>query len=482
VPAGSCFAPFSAGCRPSRGGDTLIPLAHFSTAPFYPAPRIDADDHRLGWIDIALVCIFLAGLYTHYTVQISASIPFPSAPAGIAGLVMLWRRRDRVTPLALMTLLGVVLLYLCSILCATDLSFLGRRFNGFVQLVYSIVIGYALFLTLAEASRRQIAALFLGFSLVILIGCLLEDYGGLRPISDAVRQKLYSSGIYDADYRDELLYGGVRPKFFASEPASVTFTYSLFSFVWMVTSRWRWKLAVYFALIGLGTFAMPGPTLLLMVLLILPYALFVAGRKAGSDGNQLDFVHLLKVSCLAAILIGAVAIMANSIFSERLKEITAGNDASFFYRVQGPAIAARYVAEHFPIAGAGLTGEPYVERDIANEYLRSPAYSRDWPILSAATELVINFFFLHWIYLGLVWGSIMVAAVTVWLRAIGVSNAAFCWLVWAILGQASGAYVGPLAWAVLYLAGAAALAHQQAEPALATLRPRASPRERWRWA
>jgi hypothetical protein len=428
------------------------------------------------------MCTFLAGLYTHYTPQISANIPFPSAPAGIAGLLMLWRQRNRVTPLAVAALLGVVLLYLCSILAATNLSFLGRRFNGFVQLVYSLVIGYGLFLTLVTASRRQLAAVFLAFSLIILIGCLLEDYGGLRPISDAVRQKLYSSGIYDADYRDELLYGRVRPKFFASEPASVTFTYSLFSFIWVVTSRWRLKLPIYAALIGLGAFAVPGPTLLLMVLLILPYALFVAGRKPGSSGSRLDLAHLLKVACLAAILIGAFAVMANSIFAERLKDITAGNDASFFYRVRGPALAARYVIAHFPIAGAGLTGEPYIERDIADEYLRSPAYSRDWPIVSPATELVINFFFLHWIYLGLVWGSIMVAAVTVWLRAIGVPSAAFCWLVWAILGQASGAYVGPLAWAVLYLAGAAALVHQQVEPTLVTLRPSAPMRPRWRWA
>ena len=398
-------------------------------------------------------------------------------------MLMLWRRRDGITPLASATLLGVVLLYLCSILSATDLAFLGRRFNGFVQLVYSLIIGYALFLTLTAASRRQIEFVFLGFSLVILAGCLLEDYGGLRPLSDAVRQQLYTSGIYDSDFRDELLYGRVRPKFFASEPATVTFTYSLFSFIWMATSRWRWKFAVYVALIALGTFAMPGPTLLLMVLLILPYALFVAGRKSGADASHLDLAHFLKVACLAAVLIGAFAVMANSIFSERLKDITAGNDASFFYRVRGPALAARYIAEHFPIAGAGLTGEPYIEREIADEYLRSPAYSRDWPIVSPATELVINFFFLHWIYLGLVWGSIMLAAVTIWLRVIGVPSAAFCWLVWAILGQASGAYVGPLAWAVLYLAGAAALAHQQAdEPAPAALGSSVLTRPRWRWA
>ncbi len=458
-----------------RGSDPSI-------ASLYPMRYNDLVQRRLGWVDIALVCVFLAGLYTHYTIQISATVPFPSAPSGIAGLLMLWRRRDSITPLALAVLMGVVLLYLCSILAATDLAFLGRRFNGLVQLVYSLVIGYALFLTLSVASRRQIEFVFLGFSLVILAGCLLEDYGGLRPISDAVRQQLYTSGIYDSDFRDELLYGRVRPKFFASEPASVTFTYSLFSFIWMVASHWRWKFIVYVALIGLGTFAMPGPTLLLMVLLILPYALFVAGRKAGPGGSHLDLAHLLKVACLAAVLVGAFGVMANSIFSERLKEITAGNDASFFYRVRGPALAARYIVEHFPIAGAGLTGEPYIERDIADEYLRSPAYSRDWPIVSPATELVINFFFLHWIYLGLVWGSLMIAAVTVWLRVIGVPSAAFCWLVWAIFGQASGAYVGPLAWAVLYLAGVAALAHQQVDPTPATLRPGVPVHPRWRWA
>ena len=369
-------------------------------------------------------------------------------------------------------LMAVVLLYVVSILCATDLAFLGRRFNGLIQLVYSLCIGYGLFLTMGAVTRRQLAVVFFSFSLVILIGCLLEDYGGLRPISDAVREKLYTAGIYDADYRDELLYGRIRPKFFASEPATVTFTYSVFSFIWLVVSRWRWKLVAYFALIGLGAFAMPGPTLLLMVPLLLPYALFATGT--GAEG-RLDFVHVLKVACIGAVLLGAFVIMANTLFTQRLNDITSGNDASFFYRVRGPAIAALYVAEHYPIAGAGLTGEPYIENDVVNAYMASPYSSRDWPIVSPATELVINFFFLHWIYLGLVWGTIMIAAVTMWFKSIGIPSAAFCWLVWAILGQASGAYVGPLAWAVLYLAGAALLSQQRA-PAFFPLPQYAFPR------
>jgi hypothetical protein len=34
-------------------------------------------------------------------------------------------------------------------------------------------------------------------------------------------------------------------------------------------------------------------------------------------------------------------------------------------------------------------------------------------------------------------------------------------MVWAILGQASGAYVGPTCWAVLFLAAAAAVMHER---------------------
>ena len=81
--------------------------------------------------------------------------------------------------------------------------------------------------------------------------------------------------------------------------------------------------------------------------------------------------------------------------------------------------------------------------------------------MSPATELLINYFWLHWIYLGLVWGVIMIAALSAWLRVLGVPSAAFCWVVWAILGQASGAYVGPTCWAVLFLAAAVAVLHQR---------------------
>ena len=230
---------------------------------------------------MVLIFIFMVGLYTNYTIMVTQKVPFPSAPSGVAGLILLWRRRDDITPRALVGFCAIVALFLVSMLLAPNINFLQRRTNGLIQLTYSLVIGYALFLTVTQANRHQIARLFLGFALVILIGCLLETYGGFRPISDAARKVIYSKGVYENDLRDILFYNRVRPKFFASEPASVTFCYTLFGFLWLVISPWRWKFLAYLGLVGLGLFAMPGPTLLLMLLLILPYLLFLDSRRSG---------------------------------------------------------------------------------------------------------------------------------------------------------------------------------------------------------
>jgi hypothetical protein len=437
------------------GRQELVPKFHWSGgAGASPALRQAAP---ITWFDGLLIVVFMIGMYTNYTIFITPRVPFPLVPSGVAGLLLLWRRRDSITQAGLVGMVGLVLLYLVSILCATDLSFLGRRTNGLLQITYSIAIGYGLFLTVSQGSRRQVAGIFLGFALVIAAGCLLETYGGFRPVSDAVRRVIYSRGVYENDLRDVLLYKQIRPKFFASEPSSVTFCYAIFSFVWFVTSRMRGKLLAYLALITVGMFAMPGPTLLLMLLLALPYMLFLASRHDG----HLDYVRLVRLMCVAALLCAVAWIAGETLFAARLQEIGRGNDPSFFYRVLGPALAGVHILARYPIAGAGLTGEPFIEGTVTNIYVQSPAYSVGWEVVSPATELLINFFWLHWIYLGIVWGIVITAAWSLWLRRLGVPSVAFCWFVWILMGQAAGAYVGPTCWAVLFLSGAAALLHEK---------------------
>jgi hypothetical protein len=45
-------------------------------------------------------------------------------------------------------------------------------------------------------------------------------------------------------------------------------------------------------------------------------------------------------------------------------------------------------------------------------------------------DLLINYFWLHWVYLGCFWGVTMIIVITVWLRVLRVPSVGFCMLVW----------------------------------------------------
>ena len=144
---------------------------------------------RLPATDMVLLAVFFIGIYLEVAIQITPTMPLPAAPSGLAGLVLLWRRRDSLRPLHLAGLLAVILLYILASLSVENYDYLGKRFTGLVQLSYSLIIGYAMMLTVIQASRRQLSAFFLTFSIAILIGSLLETHTGLRAISDQVRQQ-----------------------------------------------------------------------------------------------------------------------------------------------------------------------------------------------------------------------------------------------------------------------------------------------------
>jgi hypothetical protein len=297
------------------------------TAPTAAAPPVA---RRLDLLDSVLVTIFLLGLYLGVALKITSTIPLTCAPSGFAGLILLWRRRDQIDPRHLAGLLIVITVYLCSVLAASDYAFLGKRFTGLLQLTYSMVIAYAIFLTLVHGERRQIAGILLCFCIAIIIGCLLENYAGLRPLSDAVRQRLYDAGVvYDADLRDEILYHRIRPKLFTSEPSAVTFAYTFYGALWFVISPWRWKPLAYLGLIAMALVVLPGPTLGLMLLLTVPYLIFLAGARPGQRPSA---TRLIGALALSAVLIGMAIVLGRTFFAARLDQLANGDDASFFAR------------------------------------------------------------------------------------------------------------------------------------------------------
>ncbi len=415
----------------------------------------------LSGLDMTLLVIFLLGMYLSISVQLTKSIPFPNAPAGIVGIVMLWRQRHRVTQQHVNGFLLVFLVYLASVFAAPNaLQFFGKRFTGLVQITYSFVLGYALFMTVTQATRKQLAKIFLVFSVAIAIGCLLENYTGLREVSNAFRRIAYKSTVfYDADIRDVIIYGRVRPKLFTSEPSYVTFAYAVFCFAWFVFSEWRWKYGGYMVLIGVGQFVMPGPTLLLALAMILPYELFLGGR---SSSRGMNVQRVFRVTVLS-LLLGILAFwIATTFYSERIRLLQNHGDTSFFFRETGPALVAKYVIENYSVAGVGLTSEQFVANAVLSVFQRSPAFTSAWTFYGIADTLV-NYFWLHWIYLGLVFGTLAIVALYTWVRLLGVASPMFAWAIWLIMGQSLGAYVGPRAWFVFFLAAAGAALHQKAQ-------------------
>ncbi len=71
------------------------PIPPFAASRAFTLVRVNParQDAGIDWFDMALIGLFLLGLYTNYTIPISAKVPFPSAPSGIAGIILLWRRR-----------------------------------------------------------------------------------------------------------------------------------------------------------------------------------------------------------------------------------------------------------------------------------------------------------------------------------------------------------------------------------------------------
>ncbi len=111
--------------------------ASFHTTAFEAA---QTRGKRLDALDVCLVVLYLLGLYLGVSLQITSKIPLTCAPSGFAGLILLWRRRNQIAPLHLAGLFVVVTIYLASVVSASDVTFIRKRFTGLVQLVYSFVL------------------------------------------------------------------------------------------------------------------------------------------------------------------------------------------------------------------------------------------------------------------------------------------------------------------------------------------------------
>lgn len=399
---------------------------------------------------MGLVLLYLAGIYTYIRLPVGGP-EVPAVLAGVAGAGLLAANLRQIQTrhlLALSVPLGVAFL---SVLLGMDPQRLvTSRVLSFIYLLYSVAIGYALYLELSGWSRREVAALFLGVMLFILVGCALEDYVPLfRSLSNAFRSAVFERGVYGADTRDQVLFGMIRPKLFTSEPSHVAKFFLLSSTVWLGLTNTRYRYLKFGAMAAAALILIRSPILILTV----PLALIVK-IWLDSDGviRTMTRAPTRDRLFLAALMVAGVALLGvaiGTILQERFLRILAGRDGSFFLRIVAPMQIAVRAILHNPVFGVGLGGNDAIADEMRAVFrLSTVDVGR---IEDNLASKVFNLFWMHWMFLGLVGGTAVLAALGWMTRVLGGRRLAFVFLSLLIFSQTMGGYVGARAWTFLFM-------------------------------
>ena len=201
---------------------------------------------------------------------------------------------------------------------------------------------------------HEVANLFLTASILVVVGCALEDFTPFRDISDGFREAVFPEQfLYIANVRDQTLFGMVRPKLFTAEPSFVAIFFVVTTTVWLVLSKSRSKFLKYFLLLGLGLFLIRSPVMLLGAITGGAAALTLAPPDSRSNGvTETNRIVLVGLALIVSALFLYVALA--TILSDRLDMVLAGHDDSFTIRITAPFEVAWKTIARNPIFGAGI--------------------------------------------------------------------------------------------------------------------------------
>ncbi len=428
------------------------------------APAAHGADSGKSLIGVALVVLYLVGIYTHVTLFVTPATPWPAAAAGVAGILLLIKnssaiRQKHVTPIFLFLVVAFL-----SIMFAPKFSvLLGERTKSLLLLTYSVSVSYGLYLEIVRWRRDEVARLFLTASILIIVGCALEDFTAFRGISDAFREAVFPHQfLYVANVRDQTLFGMIRPKLFTAEPSFVAIFFVLTTTVWLVLSTSPSRFLKYFLFLGLGLFLIRSPVMLLGTIIGGAAALTLSSPDSRSHMvTRTSRIPLIGLALFVSAVILYVAL--TTILSDRLDVVLAGRDDSFTIRITAPFQIAWETIARNPFFGAGLGGREAILDIVLQTYL--PVLVRIDHVYNRLAIGITSVFWLHWVFFGLVGGVAALMAIIKLMRGLGAGSLIFPAIVLLGFSQTMGAYVGPRYWTIFFLVMAAThLARQRPSP------------------
>jgi len=404
-----------------------------------------------------LLLLYLLGAYTGVSIYSGTQILVPSvACVAIAGAlyILKWQSVPRqfiCVVYALVVMLAIQ--YAISTFRYGDQD--GVMLRATINQIASILTGFALVLLSFQISADHFSRVLKHFWLFLVIGATLEQFAGLAIISDAFRSLVYPKSAYVADVRDLQLFGGIRPKVFSLEPSFVGIWFTATMSAWLActdarpfSSRFN---AALVTCLWMG-YVVRSSTIAFVAPLYVAQLLLLPSLRVKRRGDHLSRAIIATALVGAFILVGVI-----------IELLPRGLAPEFVYgdSVYGRLIAPRLVTQAIltdsPIAGIGLGNQDTLFAATLPVYLSNRlAFTGGYLEASSARSLITNSFFLHWIYLGIVFGLIAATGYVRLLRSIQIQSVSYVVATVSIIWFSIGGYVTVQCWTLFFLFATAA--------------------------
>lgn len=406
-----------------------------------------------------VVLLILIGFHVGFSIAPGGVLLVPFALSGAGALLGLAATKNN-TQLSFAKILGYIsgLLLISGIIGFSIDGYPIKRLTASVQLVYSLIIGFALYENIKNAGQRNVARMMLVTSLILLVGSALEVYGPLRPISDWARVHINTwRPVYWDDYRDIVEYGGIRPKFFSQEPSVLGIVLTISLVMWFLSSSIR-PFIRFFALVCMGLvgfFLVKSITIFFGVLICAIYyftyhASFVSTRSARS----------LVSTIFLVLIVFAIPLSALS-FNNATGGVRYTRSASFFGRQIAPVLITSAMIPQRPIFGIGLGGWEAARATMYDVYGNvGTQYNTGYQFVVSVDKsgfaripdlrfMMTNAFWEFWLMFGLVGGMFILFNIHRALVILGTPTPELALAAFAVFSQTLGGIGAPGPWIML---------------------------------
>ncbi|UWZ86142.1 O-antigen ligase family protein [Occallatibacter riparius] len=330
----------------------------------------------------------------------------------------------------------------------------GTELRAIANFIYDIFTGLSVYYGLLRLGRDRVRKLFWAVLLVLVIGSVLEVVGIVKPLSDGFRQAVLTQGIYDLNDRDVAMYGALRPKFFASEPANLGVSISVSFYLWfaaMHRPRRKHYLAA-FILLAVALYFVRSPV---VVFGAIAYALTVCitrpwkGRWKRYLSSFIPRVYAVVAFLIPGVLLGLTNVSGAPAYL---------TSHSMFSREIAPYYMAVQSVQSHPFFGIGLQNDDQLTNIALGVYTMPGQEDKfSYENLEGFGQNSCNAFWFTFISFGIV-GSIilgiMVARLLKLLR-VRVSFISLCCVACLTYWMTFGRVNSPVAWFTFFVVAAA---------------------------